>query len=126
MEEEYIKILINSRNELKNACECSLLSMSEKKQWYKEVEALEWALGELGITVITEDPKIYKADYQQDLIGVDGYKKIFKKIEEYCRKDLAFRRRLDRDGRQPDLFNQGRFCVCDEILNILKGIEVEK
>lgn len=51
MEEEYIKILINSRNELKNACECSLLSMSEKKQWYKEVEALEWALGELGIEV---------------------------------------------------------------------------
>lgn len=51
IEEEYIKTLINSRNELKNACECSLLSMSEKKQWYKEVEALEWALGELGIEV---------------------------------------------------------------------------
>lgn len=54
MEQEYIKILINSRNELKSACECSLLSMSEKKQWYKEVEALNWVLGELGVDVENE------------------------------------------------------------------------
>ena len=68
-----------------------------------------------------EIDKIYKADYQNNLIGIDGYKEIFKNIEEYCKKDLAFRRRLDRDGITPDLFNQGRFMVCDDILKILKG-----
>ena len=51
MEQEYIKTLIKLRDETKNACECSLLSMSEKKQWYKDVEALNWVLGELGIEV---------------------------------------------------------------------------
>lgn len=50
-EKEYKKTLINLRDDIKNACECSLLSVSEKKQWYKEVEALEWAFGELGIEV---------------------------------------------------------------------------
>lgn len=51
MEQEYIKTLINLRNETKNACECSILSMTEKQQWLKDLEALNWVLGELGIEV---------------------------------------------------------------------------
>lgn len=49
MEQQYIETLINLREELKNGCECNLLSADDKKQWLKEIEALEWAFGELGI-----------------------------------------------------------------------------
>lgn len=49
MEQQYIEILINLREELKDGCECNLLSADDKKQWLKEIEALEWAFGELGI-----------------------------------------------------------------------------
>ena len=50
-EKEYIKTLIHLRDETKSACECSILSMSEKNQWYKDVEALNWALKRLRIDV---------------------------------------------------------------------------
>lgn len=50
-ETEHIKTLINLRNELNGACECKHLEEEDKKQWYKEVKALEWAFGELGIEV---------------------------------------------------------------------------
>jgi len=50
-EQEYIKTLMNLRNELKGACECKYLEDDDKKQWYKEIQALEWAFGELGIDI---------------------------------------------------------------------------
>lgn len=40
------------------------------------------------------------------------------KIQDYCRKTLAFERKLKRDKTTPDLFNQGRFATCDDILKI--------
>ena len=40
------------------------------------------------------------------------------KIQDYCKKTLAFERRLKRDKTTPDLFNQGRFTTCDDILKI--------
>ena len=72
-----------------------------------------------------DEEQIYKANYLGEFIGIDGYKEIFNNIEKYCKKDLAFRRRLDRDKRTPDLFNQGRFVVCEDILKILKGEYLE-
>lgn len=51
MEQQYIETLIKLREELKDGCECGLLSEDDKKQWHKEIAALEWAFGELGIGV---------------------------------------------------------------------------
>ena len=42
------------------------------------------------------------------------------KIDEFCRKELAFERRLQRENRQPDEFNQGRFYVSENIRKIIK------
>lgn len=43
-----------------------------------------------------------------------------KKIDEFCRKELAFERRLQRENRQPDEFNQGRFYVSENIRKIIR------
>ena len=43
-----------------------------------------------------------------------------KKIDEFCRKELAFERRLKRENRQPDEFNQGRFYVSENIRKIIE------
>lgn len=43
-----------------------------------------------------------------------------KKIDEFCRKELAFERRLQRENRQPDEFNQGRFYVSENIRKIIE------
>ena len=42
------------------------------------------------------------------------------KIDEFCRKELAFERRLQRENRQPDEFNQGRFYVSENIRKIIE------
>lgn len=44
-----------------------------------------------------------------------------KKIDEFCRKELAFEKRLKRENREPDEFNQGRFYVCENIRKIIEG-----
>lgn len=49
--------------------------------------------------------------------------KIIDKISDYCRKELAFEKRLKRDNRTPDMFNQGRFYTCQNILDIINGKE---
>ena len=41
------------------------------------------------------------------------------KIYNFCRRELAFERRLKREKRKPDEFNQGRFYVCENIKEIL-------
>ena len=47
-------------------------------------------------------------------------KKKNNKIDEFCRKELAFERRLQRENRQPDEFNQGRFYVSENIRKIIE------
>jgi hypothetical protein len=42
------------------------------------------------------------------------------KIDEFCRKELAFERRLKRENIEPDEFNQGRFYVSENIRKIIK------
>ena len=42
------------------------------------------------------------------------------KIDEFCRKELAFERRLQREDREPDEFNQGRFYVSENIRKIIE------
>lgn len=47
--------------------------------------------------------------------------KIIDEIQEEVRGHIGFENRLKRDNREPDLFNQGRFYVANNIKNILKG-----
>ena len=47
--------------------------------------------------------------------------KIINKIQEEVLDHIGFENRLKRDNREPDLFNQGRFYVANNINNILKG-----
>lgn len=47
--------------------------------------------------------------------------KVIDKISEEVKENLAFEKRLKRENTEPDLYNQGRFYVSDNINNILKG-----
>lgn len=47
--------------------------------------------------------------------------KMINEIQEEVRDHIGFENRLKRDNREPDLFNQGRFYVANNIKNILKG-----
>lgn len=47
--------------------------------------------------------------------------KIIDKISEEVKENLAIEKRLKRENIEPDLYNQGRFYVSDNINNILKG-----
>lgn len=47
--------------------------------------------------------------------------KMIDKIQKEVRDHIGFENRLKRDNREPDLFNQGRFYVANNINNILKG-----
>ena len=47
--------------------------------------------------------------------------KIIDEIQEEVRGHIGFENRLKRDNKEPDLFNQGRFYVANNINNILKG-----
>ena len=57
----------------------------------------------------------------QDLLtAYEKEKEKNKKIDEFCRKELAFERRLKRENREPDEFNQGRFYVSENIRKIIE------
>ncbi len=47
--------------------------------------------------------------------------KIIDEIQKEVRNHIGFENRLKRDNKEPDLFNQGRFYVANNINNILKG-----
>ena len=47
--------------------------------------------------------------------------KMIDKIQKEVRDHIGFENRLKRDNKEPDLFNQGRFYVANNINNILKG-----
>lgn len=45
-------------------------------------------------------------------------------IKKEVQEHIAFENRLKRDGTEPDLFNQGRFYVANNIKDILDGKEI--
>lgn len=45
-------------------------------------------------------------------------------IKKEVQEHIAFENRLKRDGTEPDLFNQGRFYVANNIKDILDGREI--
>lgn len=69
------------------------------------------------------DAKFISARYSKAievvLSELDKKDKIKDKIYDFCRRELAFEKRLKREKRKPDEFNQGRFYVCENIKEIL-------
>ena len=58
---------------------------------------------------------------------LDKKDKIIDKIYDFCRRELAFEKRLKREKRKPDEFNQGRFYVCENIKAIITNkVEEDK
>lgn len=47
--------------------------------------------------------------------------KMIELIKEEIRDHIGLKNRLKRDEREPDMFNQGRFYVANNVNNILKG-----
>lgn len=43
-----------------------------------------------------------------------------RKVLEYCKRDLAFEKSLIKRQIMPDVFNQGRFYTCQNIIEILE------
>ena len=53
--------------------------------------------------------------------------KIINEIYDFCRRELAFEKRLKREKREPDEFNQGKFYVCENIKAIITNkVEEDK
>lgn len=89
------------------------MNIEESIEILKELKKNEW--GEL------ENCSAYAIEAIETLLtAYEKEKEKKKKIDEFCRKELAFERRLKRENRQPDEFNQGRFYVSENIRKIIK------
>lgn len=89
----------------------TVLNLSEKKdkeiQYQKEINKTE-----------QERHKQTEKSLKGQLKKKD---KMIDEIQEEVLDHIGFENRLKRDNREPDLFNQGRFYVANNINNILKG-----
>jgi len=66
------------------------------------------------------EPSFFFEFAQTVITAYEKEKEKNKKIDEFCRKELAFERRLKRENREPDEFNQGRFYVSENIRKIIE------
>lgn len=63
----------------------------------------------------------YKGQFKRQQAEIEKKDKMIDKIQKEVRDHIGFENRLKRDNKEPDLFNQGRFFVANNINNILKG-----
>lgn len=71
-------------------------------------------------TQLKYDIKDYIYSIETLLTAYEKEKEKNEKIYNFCRRELAFERRLKREKRKPDEFNQGRFYVSENIRKIIK------
>ena len=83
----------------------------EKEEHKKECHNCDEYTSKLG--ELETENKMLKTELEKE-------KEKNKKIDEFCRKELAFERRLKRENREPDEFNQGRFYVSENIRKIIE------
>lgn len=74
----------------------------------------------LTIIITLEAKESIDKAIERLLTAYEKEKEKNKKIDEFCRKELAFERRLKRENREPDEFNQGRFYVSENIRKIIE------
>lgn len=63
----------------------------------------------------------YRGQFKRQQAEIEKKDKIIDEIQKEVRDHIGFENRLKRDNKEPDLFNQGRFYVANNINNILKG-----
>lgn len=88
-----------------------------------EKEIIE-ILGNLAVGKYINERKLDEKDVEAIINIITLYrqeKEKNKKIDEFCRKELAFEKRLKRENREPDEFNQGRFYISENIRKIIEG-----
>ena len=90
--------------------------MNEKeiKEMYKELKRNKKIIGSIDVDFFFEF-----ADAVLNLL--EKKDKMIDEIQEEVLDHIGFENRLKRDNRKPNLFNQGRFYVANNINNILKG-----
>lgn len=76
--------------------------------------------------IINNKDKVNKANelefYLRTALNlIQRQENLLNKVKEEAYDHIRFENRLKRDNIEPDLFNQGRFYVANNIKNILKG-----
>ena len=105
-EKEAIEKLKETSKQCHNSKEC--WEKEDCPDCYVEVEDI-FAIEIVLKLIQTQQAEIEKKD------------KMIDKIQKEVRDHIGFENRLKRDNKEPDLFNQGRFYVANNINNILKG-----
>ena len=90
----------------------------EKEEHKKECHNCDEYTARLG--ELETENRMLKSELEKQSKEIEELKDKNKKIDEFCRKELAFERRLQRENREPDEFNQGRFYVSENIRKIIK------
>ena len=90
---------------------------------FERLEDLEDNTDMLKMELEKKDIDIIEAKEANRQLSVELQKKdkIIDEIQKEVRDHIGFENRLKRDNKEPDLFNQGRFYVANNINNILKG-----
>lgn len=101
---------------IKKANECGLAT---KGEFNRDIEAIETILNLLE----KKDKESHFIQSELDIANAKIIKlnNIVDEIQKEVRDHIGFENRLKRDNIDPDLFNQGRFYVANNINNILKG-----
>ncbi len=93
--------------------------MSEEEK--KAIRNLE-NLSEFGLSATLNQADLDKMKIVLNLI--EKQQKEIENIKKEVQEHIAFENRLKRDNTEPDLFNQGRFYVANNIKDILDGKEI--
>lgn len=88
----------------------------------EEKKAIEYLQDSLKNTVTHKEKlNVILNLIQKQQTELEKKNKMIELIKEEIRDHIGFENRLKRDNREPDMFNQGRFYVANNINNILKG-----
>ena len=92
------------------------------KNLQKDIESWKKYCDEQENNITLKNNKICDLEFkiEKQSKEIEELKEKNKKIDEFCRKELAFERRLKREDREPDEFNQGRFYVSENIRKIIE------
>lgn len=90
---------------------------------FERLEDLEDNTDMLKMELEKKDIDIIETKEANRQLSIELQKKdkIIDEIQKEVRDHIGFENRIKRDNKDPDLFNQGRFYVANNINNILKG-----
>lgn len=111
-----LEIVTDEVKQTQTKCETIPVSLVEEK--IEEInKAYEDSKDENG------ESQYYYPDYTIRVLEelLEKKDKMIDEIQEEVLDHIGFENRLKRDNRKPNLFNQGRFYVANNINNILKG-----